>query len=175
MYVTNTSFTNSKMSKSSLLFLFTTYFHVCCFFQFVRAEEAQGNLRGTISHKLEVGSKGWCDWLDMPGTLYSMCDMFCPCNRGLSCNPGFIGVGWQRCYHSPRAYDEPCSVGYPCGDGLSCQPGVHKCRHNPRWHGEDCSAGYMVIFFFLLLVIIIIHFFFFSPSIPVCCWVRMRL
>lgn len=76
------------------------------------AEEQGQEIMQSLAEKLVVAvedeSKGICG--SRGKYIGSGCSVFCPCNSGMSCHPG-----WQECYSVPRQRFQPCSVGYSCG------------------------------------------------------------
>ena len=96
------------------------------------------NIRGALIEKLASTTKHGNNPLlcsGAQGNLYAICSIVCPCDSGLSCQPGIP----QKCYHSPRQFEEPCSAGFDCGSGLSCQPVEQKCYNDPRHYGQPCD------------------------------------
>ena len=98
------------------------------------------NIRGALIEKLASTTKHGNNPVlcsGAQGNLYAICSIVCPCDSGLSCQPGIP----QKCYHSPRQFEEPCSAGFDCGSGLSCQPVEQKCYNDPRHYGQPCDDG----------------------------------
>ncbi|MBL8325868.1 MAG: hypothetical protein JNJ89_13035 [Rubrivivax sp.] len=71
------------------------------------------------------------------GKVGDACHLTRPCGSGLSCQPGV-----QRCYHSPRAENEPCVAGYGCAAGLSCMAGKQVCEKLAAKQCIHNMAGY---------------------------------